>query len=103
MTQNKYKYVATRPLPTSPRQKMGPRRWAYHQPVRSRSTTAKVIRRLLIVVIVLLLLVVLAFILISYRPPEVLFGVFVLYALSGYALWLSGFVKRRKSPPDSGR
>ena len=61
MSQNKYKYVATRPLPTSPHQKMGPRRWAYHRPVRARSTTGTVIRRLLIVIIALLLLVVLTF------------------------------------------
>jgi CDP-diacylglycerol--serine O-phosphatidyltransferase len=50
---------------------------------------------------VAVLLVVLAFILISYRPPEVLFGVFVLYALSGYALWLSKFVRRGKQIPGS--
>jgi len=52
---------------------------------------------------VVVLLVVLAFILISYRPPEVLFGVFVLYALSGYALWLSRFVRRGKKIPDSDK
>jgi CDP-diacylglycerol--serine O-phosphatidyltransferase len=40
---------------------------------------------------------VLAFILISTSPPEVLFGVFVLYGLSGYAdaLWLR--LGRRKT------
>jgi len=42
-----------------------------------------------------ILLVVLAFILISYSPPEVLFGVFVLYGLSGYVMLLAG---RRKKP-----
>lgn len=37
---------------------------------------------------VVVLLIVLAFILISYSPPEVLFGMFVLYALSAYAMWV---------------
>jgi CDP-diacylglycerol--serine O-phosphatidyltransferase len=35
---------------------------------------------------VAVLLVVLAFVLISYRPPEVLFGIFVLYGLSAYVM-----------------
>jgi CDP-diacylglycerol---serine O-phosphatidyltransferase len=43
---------------------------------------------------VVVLLVVLAFILISYSPPEVLFGMFVLYALSGYGLWLARYFRR---------
>jgi len=36
-----------------------------------------------------ILLIVLAFVLVSTSPPEVLFGVFLLYGLSGYgdALW----------------
>ena len=34
------------------------------------------------------LLIVLAFVLVSYSPPEVLFFLFVLYGLSGYANWL---------------
>lgn len=37
---------------------------------------------------VAVLLIVLAFVLISYSPPEVLFGMFVLYALSAYAMWV---------------
>ena len=43
-----------------------------------------------------LLVLVLVFVLISLNPPQVLFGIFVLYALSGYvlALW-----SRRKSGP----
>lgn len=50
---------------------------------------------------VVVLLVVLAFILISYSPPEVLFGMFVLYGLSGYALWLMRFFKRGKNLPKA--
>ncbi len=40
--------------------------------------------------------VVLAFVLISYSPPEVLFLVMVIYALSGYVMWLRGWFKSRK-------
>lgn len=43
-----------------------------------------------------ILLVVFAFVLISYSPPEVLFGVFALYGLSGYAL--AAFKLMRKKP-----
>ena len=42
------------------------------------------------------LLVVLALVLISSDPPLVLFGLFVVYALSGYVMWLVKF--RRSSP-----
>lgn len=47
-----------------------------------------------------ILLVVLAFILISTSPPEVLFGVFVLYGLSGYAdaLWRLAHRKKAAAP-----
>jgi CDP-diacylglycerol--serine O-phosphatidyltransferase len=47
-----------------------------------------------------ILLVVLAFILVSTSPPEVLFGVFVLYGLSGYAdaLWRIGHRRKRPAP-----
>ncbi len=45
-----------------------------------------------------ILLVVLAFILISTSPPEVLFGVFVLYGLSGYADALWRLSHRKKAP-----
>jgi len=45
-----------------------------------------------------ILLVVLAFILVSTSPPEVLFGVFVLYGLSGYADALWKLMHRRKTP-----
>ncbi|HKP52186.1 MAG TPA: ElyC/SanA/YdcF family protein [Chloroflexia bacterium] len=62
MSQQKYKYVATRPLPTTPNPKMGPRKWAYHQPVRARSTLGTIVRRLMIATIVFLSLLVLAFI-----------------------------------------
>ena len=43
-----------------------------------------------------ILLIVLAFILISTSPPEVLFGAFVLYGLSGYADALWQLLQRRK-------
>ncbi|TCV89114.1 CDP-diacylglycerol--serine O-phosphatidyltransferase [Sulfurirhabdus autotrophica] len=44
---------------------------------------------------VAVLLIVFAFILISYSPPEVLFGMFVLYALSAYVMWVWNFRKTR--------
>ena len=45
------------------------------------------------------LLIVLGFILISLDPGKVLFGGFVLYALSGYAMWLWNRRKGRRSSP----
>ena len=45
-----------------------------------------------------ILLIVLAFILVSTSPPEVLFGVFVLYGLSGYADALLRVIRRKKPP-----
>jgi CDP-diacylglycerol--serine O-phosphatidyltransferase len=53
-----------------------------------------------------ILLVVLAFILVSTSPPEVLFGVFALYGLSGYADALLQRLRRKKpveaAPPLQG-
>jgi CDP-diacylglycerol--serine O-phosphatidyltransferase len=53
-----------------------------------------------------ILLVVLAFILVSTSPPEVLFGVFALYGLSGYGDALLRRLRRKKaadaSPPLQG-
>lgn len=53
-----------------------------------------------------ILLIVLAFILVSTSPPEVLFGVFVLYGLSGYADALLRLIRRKKlrraTPPLPG-
>ena len=52
-----------------------------------------------------ILLIVLAFILVSTSPPEVLFGVFVLYGLSGYADALWRLIRRRRqveAPPLQG-
>ena len=43
-----------------------------------------------------ILLVVLAFILVSTSPPEVLFGVFALYGLSGYVDALMQRLRRKK-------
>jgi CDP-diacylglycerol--serine O-phosphatidyltransferase len=53
---------------------------------------------------VVLLLLVLLFVLISFDPPKVLFGMFVLYALSAYGLWVWGAVRRwrGKIPPPGG-
>jgi len=39
--------------------------------------------------------VMMAFVLISYRPPEVLFFVMVAYALSGYVLWIRDKLKKK--------
>lgn len=44
-----------------------------------------------------ILLIVLAFILVSTSPPEVLFGVFVLYGLSGYGDALWRLLRRKKT------
>jgi len=51
---------------------------------------------------VVVLLIVLAFILISYSPPEVLFGMFVLYALSAYGMWIWNLRKPKaaRAEPD---
>ena len=47
------------------------------------------------------LLVVLAFILVSTSPPEVLFGVFVLYGLSGFADALWQLTRKKKSTENA--
>ncbi|MFT3804611.1 MAG: CDP-diacylglycerol--serine O-phosphatidyltransferase [Burkholderiaceae bacterium] len=43
---------------------------------------------------------VLLFVLVSADPPLVLFGIFVIYGLSGYALWLWRWQRRRTSAHD---
>lgn len=43
---------------------------------------------------VVILMIVLAFILVSYSPPEVLFMLFVAYGLSGYVTWVMGYLRR---------
>lgn len=48
---------------------------------------------------VTILAIVLAFVLISYSPPEVLFTVCLVYTLSGYYLWLKAFVKNEVIEP----
>ncbi|MGA9165472.1 MAG: CDP-diacylglycerol--serine O-phosphatidyltransferase [Thiobacillus sp.] len=48
-----------------------------------------------------ILLVVLAFILVSTSPPEVLFGVFALYGLSGYLDALLRLLRNRKAAPKA--
>lgn len=49
---------------------------------------------------VVILLVVLAFVLISYSPPVVLFALFLLYGISGYVFWINGRVKQRRTQKD---
>ncbi|MCL4470371.1 MAG: CDP-diacylglycerol--serine O-phosphatidyltransferase [Sulfuricella sp.] len=51
---------------------------------------------------IFILLTVLVFILISSDPPRVLFGVFALYALSAYADWLWGMVRRKRKGEAPG-
>jgi CDP-diacylglycerol--serine O-phosphatidyltransferase len=50
---------------------------------------------------VVILLIVLAFVLISYSPPEVLFFVALLYGLSGYVLWAKRRIATKAEPPLS--
>ncbi|MFW5439778.1 MAG: CDP-diacylglycerol--serine O-phosphatidyltransferase [Methylophilaceae bacterium] len=47
---------------------------------------------------VAILAIVLAFVLISYSPPEVLFSIFLLYGLSGYYFWIRSKIKGDKKP-----
>jgi CDP-diacylglycerol--serine O-phosphatidyltransferase len=42
-----------------------------------------------------ILLIVLAFVLVSYSPPEVLFAMCVIYSLSGYVAWVMRYMKQR--------
>jgi len=51
---------------------------------------------------VAVLAIMLAFVLISYSPPEVLFTVVLVYALSGYYLWLKSMFKSSQSPTQNG-
>ncbi len=44
-----------------------------------------------------ILVIMLAIVLISYSPPEVLFFIMIVYALSGYVLWVRGKFKEIKS------
>lgn len=46
MSRPQHKYVATRPPPITDSHKMGPRRFAYHQPVSRRSTLGTLFRRI---------------------------------------------------------
>jgi SanA protein len=56
----RHKYVAARTVPTTKLRRLGPRRWAYHRPVRSRSTLGTVIKRLFLVGVALFALAVVA-------------------------------------------
>ena len=50
---------------------------------------------------IVILGIMLAFVLISYSPPEVLFFAMVIYALSGYVNWIKQFLKGRKENSSS--
>jgi vancomycin permeability regulator SanA len=49
----RHRYVAARPVPASRLSRLGPRRWAFHRPVRARSTVGTVFRRTLVILLVL--------------------------------------------------
>jgi CDP-diacylglycerol--serine O-phosphatidyltransferase len=49
---------------------------------------------------VVILLIVLAFVLISYSPPEVLFAVALMYGVSGYVMWAFDKLKQRRLPKE---
>src|SRR5262245_48705729 len=53
----RHKYVAARPVPGTELRKMGPRHWAYHQPVGRFGTLGKVLRRLGLLLLLLVPLV----------------------------------------------
>ncbi len=47
MSKLQRKYIATRPSPLSQTRELSSRRWAYHKPVRARSTVGTIFRRLI--------------------------------------------------------
>lgn len=65
MSKTRHKYIAARPMPVTPTRKLGPRRWAYHQPVHARSTLGMVLKRS--AVALLLLLVIGGFAILGYK------------------------------------
>ncbi len=52
----RHKYVAARPAPTRGLRRLGPRRWAYHPPVRRHANTLVLLRRLVFSLLSLLLI-----------------------------------------------
>ncbi len=50
---------------------------------------------------VAMLLVILGFALLTYKPPQVLFLLFVAYALSGYVMWVFEFRRKSAAKPAS--
>jgi CDP-diacylglycerol--serine O-phosphatidyltransferase len=52
-------------------------------------------------VVVLIVLVVVAIFYVVDNLPELLFTLFVIYALSGYVMWLAGLVRRKRPQPES--
>jgi CDP-diacylglycerol---serine O-phosphatidyltransferase len=47
--------------------------------------------------------VVSALVLVSYSPPEVLFFVSIVYAFSGYALWIKGYFSKHTNAKESAK
>lgn len=60
MNAMKHKYVAAKPTPPSSLQRLGPRRWAYHQPVRPHRAGFVLFRRLVFGLLLALFLALLA-------------------------------------------
>lgn len=56
MSSPRHRYVAARPAPGPALRRMGPRRWAYHPPVRARSSLGVLLKRLFLLALVLLAL-----------------------------------------------
>ncbi|MFL5735638.1 MAG: vancomycin high temperature exclusion protein [Chloroflexia bacterium] len=54
MSAPRHKYVAARPAPGTPLQKLGPRKWAYHEPVSPYSSLGRLVRRLLFLLLALI-------------------------------------------------
>jgi CDP-diacylglycerol---serine O-phosphatidyltransferase len=48
---------------------------------------------------VAILAIMIAFVLVSYSPPEVLFTVVLVYALSGYYLWAKTYFGKKHETP----
>src|SRR5438132_2414247 len=53
MSSSRHRYVATKPAPGSSLRRLGPRRWAYHEPVRPYGFVGRFARGLLAVVLAL--------------------------------------------------
>jgi vancomycin permeability regulator SanA len=81
MSSPRHRYVATRPAPPTNLRRLGPRRWAYHQPVRPRRTMNSFLR----VVLALGLLAI----------------AMILVGILGYKLWVDGQTEHLIYAPDN--